>query len=321
MIKSAINKILGHLGYRIVRLQKNDVVESSSVTQRVTVQADYSDQLAREPLNPDLHFKFGLQCFEQHKYSLAFAELKTASFVGKGNVDVEAYVNRVLPLLPKVDEMDHNKFFRLQTLASAILQTSNGNEISILDVGGGQGELAQFFPQMSYCLAEPTVNGISGINLPFPERSFDVVTACHVLEHVAIRDREQFLDQLLSKAKKALLLLNPFFIEGTSVEERLKLFIDVTDAGWAKEHLKYTLPSLGFIEDYAKKRKLKITVQPNGTLTTSIAMVFVNYFGQKTGDIQALTKINSFLNTKYGEILNSKESPNAYLICFEVPGQ
>jgi 2-polyprenyl-3-methyl-5-hydroxy-6-metoxy-1,4-benzoquinol methylase len=56
--------------------------------------------------------------------------------------------------------------------------------IKVLDVGGGHGQLASFLPEASYCLAEPSVNGISGADLPFADRSFDYVVSCHVLEQI-----------------------------------------------------------------------------------------------------------------------------------------
>ena len=109
----------------------------------------------------------------------------------------------------------------------------------MLDVGGGEGLLAQFLDEakFEYCLAEPTVNGISGIALPFAPKSFDIVVSCHVLEHIPIDDRVVFLDNLVNQARKAVVFLNPFEVPKTHVTERLKLLISITGADWAKEHL------------------------------------------------------------------------------------
>jgi hypothetical protein len=62
-----------------------------------------------------------------------------------------------------------------------------------------------------YLSLKRTMYGISGTELPFTEKSFDVAVACHVLEHIPQNERVQFLDQLCTKARKYVLLLNPFF--------------------------------------------------------------------------------------------------------------
>ena len=60
--------------------------------------------------------------------------------------------------------------------------------------------LASFIPDASYCLVDPSTNGISGVNLPFSNGTFDYVVSCHVLEHIPSGDRNTFLDQLLLKS-------------------------------------------------------------------------------------------------------------------------
>ena len=62
--------------------------------------------------------------------------------------------------------MNHNRYFRFETLSRKVQELAGGETVSVLDVGGGDGELAQFLPQVGYFLAEPGVNGISGESLP-----------------------------------------------------------------------------------------------------------------------------------------------------------
>jgi len=95
------------------------------------------------------------------------------------------------------------------------------------------------------------VNGISGIDLPFKDKSFDVVVSCHVLEHIPVKDRDVFLDQLCAKAKKSVILHNPFKVDGVDETERLQLHIDIIDAWWAKEHLECSLPSVESIKEFS----------------------------------------------------------------------
>ncbi|HYW75667.1 MAG TPA: hypothetical protein VFA48_03470 [Gammaproteobacteria bacterium] len=110
------------------------------------------------------------------------------------------------------------------------------------------------------------------------------------------------------------MLLNPFHVPGSHVEKRLKLVIDVTGAQWAKEHLACTLPKVAEIKAYAKDRGLEYSAKPNGTLTTSLAFVFIDHFAARGGLIEEWEKINAFFNERYGPILDSADYPNAYLI-------
>jgi SAM-dependent methyltransferase len=217
--------------------------------------------------------------------------------------------------IPDPTSMNHNLYYRLVSLAYEIMRRERNAEFSVLDIGGGEGQLASFLPDnVSYCLVEPKVNGISGTNLPFPDCSFDYVVSCHVLEHIPVSDRKRFLDQLVSKSKRGVILLNPFYIEGTHIDERLKLCIEITGAEWAKEHLDCSLPRVQDVLDYAREKGLECDVKPNGTLTTSMAFVFIDYFASKAGFSDDRKKINTFFNDKFKTILDSQEYPNSYLI-------
>lgn len=281
---------------------------------RALFQKAFMSTLSRDPTNAELHFELAEMSFKSGNTALAYAEAKTAQFLGLQKSHIREFMVEVKAGLPELNSISHNEYFRYSTLANEIKQISKDKPASILDVGGGIGQLAQFLPEFAYCLAEPAVNGISGLDLPFKENSFDFVVACHVLEHIPKEEREQFLNQLMSRARKGLVLLNPFKVPGTKVTERLELVIEITGAGWAKEHLECELPVLEFIEQYACNRNFELSLKPNGTMSNALVVVFMEHFAMKCGNTGQLAKISSFLNSLPESMYNSTLQPNAYLI-------
>lgn len=275
----------------------------------------YVKNISNDPLNSCLHFEYAVHCLKKKKYYLALAELKTAEFLGANSTEIKKYKDIIISMLPPQETMNHNQFFRFKTLARELLSISSNNDFSVLDVGGGMGELASFIPTANYCLVEPDLNGISGTDLPFNDDTFDYVVSCHVLEHIPIKNRTLFLNQLISKSKYGLILLNPFYIEGSHEKERLELVLDVTGAAWAQEHLDCTLPRLEYIKDYAEENKLNVSITPSGTLSTTYSLVFMDYFYNASGLKKDWEKVNKFFNKEMNyDLLNSIDYPTAYLV-------
>lgn len=273
-----------------------------------------------DPLDPSLHLQLAQAAARRGRHYLALAELKSAAFLGTPASLVAQLEPVYRAALPAAEIMNHNQYHRFTSLAQEVTARSGGDAVSVLDVGGGEGALAAFLPATTaYCLAEPAVNGISGTRLPFAAQSFDYVVACHVLEHVVPSGRAGFLEQLLARSRRGVILLNPFVVEGTLPEERLKLVIDVSDSAWAKEHLECTLPLIGDVTAFAAARGLQCEVSPNGCIATSLALFFMDHFAAASGSTASWQKVNAFFNRHYGRILTSAEFPTAYVIWLGLP--
>jgi len=301
-------------GLQIIRRSKEKTPRSLPQTSNQARWDGLVETLAKDPLNANLHLQYAIDASNAGWCYLAYAELKTAEYLGADRKQTEKLMNAFRQALPGSTSMNHNQYFRFISLSTEIINRTGRTDLSILDVGGGDGRLASFIPDATYCLAEPGVNGISGTDLPFADHSFDYVVSCHVLEHIPVDRRTLFLDQLLSKAKHGVILLNPFHVEGTHVDERLKLFIEITGAPWAKEHLDCILPRVDDVRGYANDKGLQLSIKPNGTLTTAMAFVFIDYFAAKAECFEDWKKVNVFFNEKYTNILDSSQYPNSYLV-------
>jgi ubiquinone/menaquinone biosynthesis C-methylase UbiE len=299
--------MLGRFGLLVAKVSESNDSPKKSIEARL--REDVS-AIMTNPLSADLHLQYASDAAIAGLHFLAFAEFKSAQYL-RGDKPRTAGTGHAVP---DVANLSHNQYFRFSSLAREIKSTAGAMNVSVLDVGGGDGRLACFIPNLLYCLAEPTTNGISGTKLPFGDLSFDYVVCCHVLEHIPAGDRYAFLDQLLSKAQRGVILLNPFFIEGTHPEEGTRLVFDITKAEWAKEHLECALPRVEEIEAYAKTRGLQCSIKPNGSITTTMALVFMDHFAKEAGRYEDWEKVNAFFNTKFIDILDSPDSPTAHLV-------
>jgi Methyltransferase domain len=306
------------------------------------------------PQDPEAHCRLADAYAFRRDWVTAIGEYRTAMAVGKSEEDVllsltKAYIRsgradlallvcdrvralaggsspeKVLRLRAEAEKtpirplnvFNHNRYFRLKTLADHVRRLYDKEEIALLDVGGGDGALSLFLPETRYALAEPVTNGVSAD--AFSPKSFDVVVACHVLEHVSGDARTAFLEVLSSRARRHVLLLNPFFDPVGYVTERLKLIMELTDAQWAREHLECILPGLDEVKEFAAKRNYECKIYPNGSLPTTLSFVFLDHFaGARKADME---KINMFYNTLLYDRLTCPQFPTAYLVEIELTNE
>jgi hypothetical protein len=270
-------------------------------------------RIARDPTDAEAHAAYAALALEHRQPFLAHAQACNAQWLAPGNGAAEL-VRSTAAALPALHEIGHNAYHRLQALAHILREHGLRPTSSVLDVGGGNGELSAFVSPARYFLADPVANGIASTDLPSGIGLFDYVVSCHVLEHVEPDARENFLDCLLQRARDAVVLLNPFHLEGAAEQDRLRLVIELTEADWAKEHLHCSLPHLVDIERFAAVRGLKYRVQPVGALTTALAHVFVEHFARAAGMAAELGRVNRFFNQSLCDAELSEQFPTGFAV-------
>lgn len=209
--------------------------------------------------------------------------------------------------------LDATRYQRLWMIARRTKELYNDHPPRVLDVGGSDGALCLFLPESEYVLAEPTTNGLTATELRLPDHSFDIVLACEVMEHMPLEMRERFLSQLCLKSKGYVLLLQYFAVTGIEFQTD-RLVYEITKVDWAHEHLANQLPTLGFVQEFAKRNQLSITVTPNSASAALYWIVFAYYFAGVAQREAELERVTRFFNAHYAEQMTNPLQPNDYLI-------
>src|SRR5688572_19213838 len=137
------------------------------------------------------------------------------------------------------------------------LPTPDPYRLRVLDIGGYPGVLRHFLDGAYFDVSVldvvpddgtvPQYTYGSGMELPFQDGSFDVVTALDTLEHIPNPERDKFLGEMMRVARHGALLINPVqSIEADLAEETLNEYIKwVLDAQQEQlaEHREYGLPN------------------------------------------------------------------------------
>jgi SAM-dependent methyltransferase len=216
--------------------------------------------------------------------------------------------------------MGINEVSRWTSLSKATQRVEIGRPLRVLDLGGGTGGLHLFIEDCQYVLAEPSVNGLHGANLPFEPKSFDVVVACHVLEHIPEKNRVDFLDSMANLARHRLILLNPFRNERHDERARLEFIIGMTQATWAKEHLECGLPPESLVLDWASQRGFRCQSEVESSVALGLAVLFMEHFAAQAGQTAQLMSVRRYFNTHLAPLPASDDDFASLLISVDING-
>ena len=160
---------------------------------------------------------------------------------------------------PKVLNLE--MYARFKLVADRI-HALGADGLRVLDVGGREWVFSAFLPRYRVTVADLETTGLDGRALPFPPRSFDIVTAHHLLEHVPDGDRLDLLAELVRVAKRRVYLTGPFSESPFAAEIYRLLSQLAPENPYLQEHLRLGLPSLARVEAWLDARGLPYAVEP-----------------------------------------------------------
>ena len=136
---------------------------------------------------------------------------------------------------------------------------------TILDAGCGEYGLTAFMPGANITGVDilpedavaPDVNYVRGslTDLPFEDRSFDVVVAIDVLEHLSPELRGSAIQEAVRIARKAAIITFPSGTEARMVDERFAEELNRRNSAqpeWLDEHLANPYPETAVVVDEIK---------------------------------------------------------------------
>lgn len=186
----------------------------------------------------------------------------------------------------------------------------NGAPLRILDVGGYPGHLLEFCPGDTVIILDqidavaPQYFRGDALNLPFRERSFDIVVSTDVLEHIPESHRMQFLSEVCRVADQFIVIAAPFFSERVRAAEHILFEFIKRRLGYEhpylKEHIEFGLPNRDRVEAQLDAEFGKVLALPNGYLTSWLLMMLTLFYCDLDPNLEPLKKrINGYYNRYY----------------------
>jgi 2-polyprenyl-3-methyl-5-hydroxy-6-metoxy-1,4-benzoquinol methylase len=191
--------------------------------------------------------------------------LSLSGLLAKAEVDVKSF-----------DDADPT-FISRYLIQAGILEAyqlhQGSKKLKVLDVGGA-GSIISKFIDTDLTIIDVLPNEkkfkkyvqASALDMPFPDKSFDAVISCDVLEHIPKDDQVQFLQEAARVTKDLLVIAAPFNLKGVRDAEVAANNYFKKMSGqehpWLIEHLRSELPAL---------TKAKVVIENQGLHTTHVS--------------------------------------------------
>ena len=176
------------------------------------------------------------------------------------------------------------------TLVGRAVRLLTSAPASVLDVGGSGGLTGRELP--GYRVTTVDTGGgadvkASAANLPFPDRSFDVVVALDLLEHVPAELRSTIIGELVRASRLGLVLAGPFRSDAITAAERrtMSRYREMTGRPhrWLAEHAAHGLPELDETVATLRRSFEHVTVETSNPIELWERLLLANFIAAELG--------------------------------------
>lgn len=288
--------------------------------------ADIIGRIQADPTNPQWHADRARQLVEGQRLVEGYACLRTALALARRTSAPEAALQWPLSQAraqlgmagedsPPPERLlaAGDPYGRMQFLARRIAAEADLPDLWVLDVGGGNGFMSVLLPRANYVLVEPVVNGISGLAVPFADKTFDVVLLAHSLEHVDASQREALLLEAMRAARRVTLILGPW-VPAAGRPHSEEAIVRATGAPWAKEHLAYGLPVLSDTLAFLDRQGVRYDVTPHADARVMYWQYLATHFGAEAGEDEAVLDATAFFQRHLDYRPAEPNEPHDFLV-------
>src|SRR5690348_16215517 len=209
--------------------------------------------------------------------------------------------------------------YNLVQRIAPLFAPAGGSSQQVLDVGGNTPLLWDGFRSMiSAVLPDHTFavttdldrgHGIeryvqsSVLELPFPDRSFDLVTSCDMLEHLPEETRAAALRELLRVTRDGLYLTFPADSPSNRIAEKMLVdFLDVYAGGsipQLREHDQYGLPDRDRVRAFFETASVPAVAFGHGNTDVWLLLMLTFHWLRVTGGEAFVKELNRRFNLQY----------------------
>jgi len=196
--------------------------------------------------------------------------------------------------------MRFDQYQRYKLVADVLERArAGGGPMDVLDVGGRTALLRRFLPDRIVLLDLETSpeSGLvlgSGSQMPFQDKSFDVVAAFDTLEHVPVAAREAFVRECARVARRFVVLAGPYeHPRVVEAEVVLQRFIAEKLGGSVRhldEHRHHGLPDREAVERQLASLGATVRGLPHGNLERWLACQCVAFYMDWHPSLQGLSE-------------------------------